>query len=98
MRQIETDMSGPKCFFDISIGGKEGRSSFTPIIVVGRIVMQLYAVRASFNFMYRMFQKLQRTSGIHKSYGLLSEHFVQERKGWEQVEDHSIIVDPNSIV
>lgn len=50
MRQIETDMSGPKCFFDISIGGKEGRTSFTPIIVVGRIVMQLYAVRASFNF------------------------------------------------
>ena len=34
----------------VSIGGKEGRSSFTPIIVVGRIVMQLYAVRASFNF------------------------------------------------
>ena len=51
MRHMETEMSGPKCFFDISIGGKESRIRFTPIIVVGRIVMQLYAVRVYFSLL-----------------------------------------------
>lgn len=50
--QIESEMSGPKCFFDISIGGKESRIGSIVFIVVGRIVMQLYAVRVDFSCLY----------------------------------------------
>lgn len=99
MRQIETDMSGPKCFFDISIGGKEGRSSFTPIIVVGRIVMQLYAVRASFNFPCIGCSKNCRELPVYiRVMVYCSDTLYRRERAWEQVEDHSIIVDPNSIV
>lgn len=40
-------MSGPKCFFDISIGGKEGMNNYIEVnILVGRIVFQLYPVKS----------------------------------------------------
>ena len=37
-------MDGPKVFFDISIGGKEGIISIDMWCVVGQIKMQLYSV------------------------------------------------------